>query len=903
MLKKAISLFLSTVIFLSAIPVVLSAVTENTASPKMLYIKTDTPENLMQRVEVETGKTYCLTFGLSSSIENFNVVCYTDGRRYSIDANTQLISKQDNGLSSVYTYSYTIPETSENGNAVTDLVFFGIKFSEYAEGYIFDTSVYGAEDQNKTELLYNSDFSMGLDEWAWGWEAWFAYWEESGLTEWSDSSTIFRIVDYDIASLYENEDDAMLHVRYESAEMTDDILVQRVEALEADIEYTVSYNYHFESGAFGNAVHFVLLGDDGDSGTLRSVVLNFNSGSDYIVSSSDDGFKTLYKFKLSSIVEKYESIYIGFYFDTSPRMITEFYLSNLRLYKSEGIRKNLLTKKNCDDMQGWYSHWTEAPEGSKSFGSSSVSYLEYLAWYEPCDKRLFTPEIDAVHFGDVNYDANIDIRDLVAIKKKCAALDAYIQNFDANNDGTVNAQDLLTVRRHILGIEDISWNDAGSALQAAARVTGGAEKEATTLRTKIADVEDTLLKNSTSTVYYISEKGNYNNSGLSADQPITFEKLRNITLKSGDTVLFKRDDIFRIGTCYSLESGVSYGAYGAGEKPVISGSLRDYADKDIWITDDGFLWKTTVNADFAANIVFNNGEYVGIPKMTLEEANDDGEFYFDSENKTCYLYLRQRNPGIFFNSIEISSTDTLFIAWSNRKNMILENLALKYAAKHGINMIFCENVRITGCELSWIGGAFTGTSGGRYGNGIQFWCKAVNCDISNNYLYQIYDAALTFQGNNYGIYDDISNKNNLIEYSSMNFEFWGDYTEIEDLIISNINFTDNILRFAGYNFGGMQRNDEHNQAYVLGWYGDYDESQINNFNITDNIFDIANCNFYYAYDFTHMLNITDNTYFQDSNSDYCININENTYASSLESFKKSIELIDSNPTVYWQPEF
>ncbi len=904
MIKKVIVILLSVLFILSAVPVTAATATEASSSEKMLYINTDSAENLMQRAEVQVGKTYYFTFGLSSSLVDFVPVCFTDNIRYSVDADIALVNKQDNGFSATYTYSYTIPATSENGKDMTDLVFFGIKLASSSEGYVFGTSVYEAGDENKTDLFPNSKFAFGLDEWAYGWEAWFAYWEDAGLTEWSDGATTLRIVDYDSSMLFDAEDEKMLHIRFENSETKNEILVQRVEQLLADVEYTISFDYHFMSGDFGGAIYFVLMGDDGNSATVRKCAIDFTVSDKYIISSSDNGYNIEYKIKLDSeLIGKYRDFYLGFYFDGNPRMITELCVSNMRLRESNGSAKNLLTKKSFDDMQGWYSHWSEAQKGSQQFGAAATNSIEYLAWYEPCDKQLFTPEIDAIHYGDVDYNGKINIRDLVAIKKKCTDFKSAIPNFDVNADGSINSQDLLTARKHILGVEPIVWNDGQSCLQAAADVNGGAEREAAALRNSIAAAKDTLLKVATSTVYYVAENGSYYNSGKTADKPINFEKLRNLTLRSGDTVLFKRGDTFRIATSYSLVTGVSYGAYGTGEKPVISGSLRDYADGNIWSTEDGFLWKTTVNGEFAANMVFNGGEFVGIPKMTLAEADDDGEFYFDSENKTCYLYLRQRNPGLYFDSIEISTADTLFIGWSNRKNIVLENLSFKYPAKHGMNFISCENIKITGCELSWIGGCFTGTNGGRYGNGIQFWCKAVNCDVSNNYLYQIYDAALTFQGNGYGEYKNISYKNNLVEYSSMNFEFWGEYTNEEDLIISDIDFTDNILRFAGYNFGGLQRNNEHNQAFVLGWYSTYYDSQIKNFNITENVFDIANCNFYYAYDFTHMLNITNNTYYQDSNSDYCININENTYATDPQSFRQAIELIDSNPTVYWQPAF
>jgi len=1068
MKRKVVSFFLSVVLLLSVLPALNAAAI---SEEKMLYIKSTSPQALIQRVAVEVGKTYYFSFGMTYSKSDFNIVCLNDGKRNKINADVVLLGEEDKGLSCIYTYSLTIPEKSENGSAMTDLVFIGVEFTGEVEGYFFSPSVYAADDPLKNELLPNPDFSIGLDEWSWGWEAWFGYWDASETGEWSDSTTILKTVPFDELLIFEDAERSMLHIRYESLDMTDDILVQKIEELAADTEYTISFDYNFASGALNDAIYFVIMGDDGNPSTIRKAIIRFYTSNDYITSVSDDGINITYTFKLdSTVINSYKEFYAGFYLDVSPRMVTEVCIADLKLYDAKKPKINLLEKKHFNDMYGWYSHWKAAAEGSKNFGYTADANLDYLAWHEPYDAELFATEQADVHYGDTNFDGLIDIRDLVALKKHTVSSGGYISSFDCNGDTALSSEDLTALRRHLIGLEELVWENTKSFLQRPQNLSGGAEKEASALKTQIELSDDTLLQNSTSRVYYVSQNGTfaddkrmlYINStspkefiqrvrveagqsycfsfGISdsisfsavcytdgirsnydagitlvskndlgdstvytysytisesfsgtmlyfgvkatgqtngylfstsvyntADPEtnellsnhdfsiglddwswgwdvwfgtttsfgsdkglnewsnnkttlklmdydeavlgitsgtnryfVTPEEFKNIKLASGDTVLFRRGETFRLGVSYSLTTGVSYGAYGKGEKPVISGSVRDFADNSLWSTDDGFIWKTTLEAALAGNIVFNGGEFVGIPQLTLDEVDNDGDFWFDSENKIFYLYLRQLNPGHRFDSIEISSVDTLFISWSGRKNIVIENLDFRYVAKHAINMIGCENVRITGCIFKWIGGAFADTKGGRYGNGIQFWNKAVNCEISNNYLYQIYDSALTFQGSSVGVYTDITYTNNLIEYSSMNFEFWADQAEGSDVTISNIVFEDNILRFAGYGFAGIQRNNKGNQAFILGWYKQYEEGQISNFCITNNTFDIANCRIFYAYYAIDMINVSGNTYYQDANCDYSVTVNKIEYANSLENFTAAIKAVDAEATVYWQ---
>ena len=160
----------------------------------MLYIKTDSAnKEFYQRAKVEVGKTYHFTFSLNSNIA-FTPICRADNNRPGVNANITSVSESDKGAYKIYTYSYTIPEKDNNGNPVTESVFFGLRFTEAFEGFLFDAGVYEADDRYRFELLTNPDFADGsLNQWAWGWDKWFS----ASDKEWSNENVLIKVTPYD----------------------------------------------------------------------------------------------------------------------------------------------------------------------------------------------------------------------------------------------------------------------------------------------------------------------------------------------------------------------------------------------------------------------------------------------------------------------------------------------------------------------------------------------------------------------------------------------------------------------------------------------------------------------------------------------------------------------------------
>jgi hypothetical protein len=240
-------------------------------------------------------------------------------------------------------------------------------------------------------------------------------------------------------------------------------------------------------------------------------------------------------------------------------------------------------------------------------------------------------------------------------------------------------------------------------------------------------------------------------------------------------------------------------------------------------------------------------------------------------------------------------------------NNKIENLTIKYVAEYAISVRHSTGgCNVSGCEIGYVGGGYMNDDDRttRLGNAIEFWCTGYDSVVSNNHIYQIYDAALTFQGNGNNVYRNLTFTRNLVEYCSMNFEFWAEESEddkgvIQKAEISNIKFTDNILRFSGMGFGG-RRAAKTGQAFVLAWHYSYDDGQINGFDITGNTFDCADTYFFHGVSALKHINISGNSYYQKSGCDFAFEKGKYNVVTDQNSLEAAVYSIDSGAsTVKW----
>lgn len=375
---------------------------------------------------------------------------------------------------------------------------------------------------------------------------------------------------------------------------------------------------------------------------------------------------------------------------------------------------------------------------------------------------------------------------------------------------------------------------------------GGADKEAETLRQEILNTEDTLTI--TGTKYYISSNGNDDNDGTS---PATAWKttdallMNNYLLEPGDAVLFERGGIYRRNSPIIAMEGVTYGAYGEGDKPAIYGSSTNYAWGTQWQPSrKENIWKVTIFGDDAGIVVFNHGEAVGTKKLHgINELSENGDYYHNSDTSILYMYCDKGYPNVIYKDIEIGTKENIFTIPPKTANVTIDNLAMKYAGCFGVDVQeYSEGFSMTNCELGWIGGSRFYNSDAQLGNAIQFWENTTDALVENNWIYQVYDAGITPQGTDAkeaSVYKNLVLRKNLVEFCSYSIE-WFDRNSAS--LWDGFVIEDNILRFAGYGWAGA-RPDTPAVGHFVGWT--FLNDDLPGMSVKNNIFDCTANNMVY----------------------------------------------------------
>ena len=417
------------------------------------------------------------------------------------------------------------------------------------------------------------------------------------------------------------------------------------------------------------------------------------------------------------------------------------------------------------------------------------------------------------------------------------------------------------------------------------------DRRADELKKKILEMPDG--EELSGAVYYVSADGDDVNNGLTPETPWkTLSKVTQFNFNDGDTVRFRRGDIFR-GFVMTHKS-VKYCAYGKGEKPRLYGSEKNYADPELWeIYDaDKHIWRLKEKCLDCGTLVFDTeercsrklipsyrggrfvcrdneeSEFVISEEMTndldifwkyndvLTEKPSKGEDFpipsLDWESRgELYLRCDDGNPGEVFSSIEALARRHMFFVGTNH-GVTIENLCIKYVGTHAISAGTTRDLRVEGCEIGWIGGAiqhYAGTdpnypegrrgSVTRYGNGVEVYGGCDGYIVRNCYIYQVYDAAITHQITTNGKPYELKNilySGNLVENCVYSIEYFLDENRgVDGSFIDGCEISDNILRFSGYGWG-QQRHNVHTPAHIKGW--SYTNTA-RNFVIKNNIFDRA----------------------------------------------------------------
>ena len=406
---------------------------------------------------------------------------------------------------------------------------------------------------------------------------------------------------------------------------------------------------------------------------------------------------------------------------------------------------------------------------------------------------------------------------------------------------------------------------------------------------RIAEIRNTgTYVEVTGKKYYVSfSEGNDNKDGLSPENAWkTIDKVNSASLQRGSGVFFKRGDTWRNVSLIAAE-GVTYSAYGEGEKPRLYGSRENAANCDCWTlvySDDSGkkIWRYSTEVCDVGTIIFDGG--IAWSQRAAPNVTKDGRFVLSSDNITPFdyrehltedlmlftdlkpekegtvpspvtatgrLYLRcdKGNPGEVFSSAEINER-RMIIEGGSRADITIDNLCIMYSGGHGIHtwdgtgpIQPIKNLTVTNCEIGWIGGSAQsfGLKGDiytpiRFGNGVEIYGSCEGYVVDNCYIYQCYDCGATFQYGNtsktsLGYFKNINYTNNVIEDCNYAVEAWCDIKE--GTTSENILFDGNTFRRAGEGICSLRPNLG-GAAHIKGFRKD---NAFVNFVIKNNVFD------------------------------------------------------------------
>ena len=542
-------------------------------------------------------------------------------------------------------------------------------------------------------------------------------------------------------------------------------------------------------------------------------------------------------------------------------------------------------------------------------------YVEPLGGYfdsVPGDNRIG---------GDINGDGKVNNKDLTRLFQYLTDWDVTVNvgALDVNGDTVISNRDLTRLFQYLSDWDvevHYDWSyysqqnenkmtvfSNSSGYDATVQFTGGAAKAASTLRQKVLGAANT------EEIYNITGRKYYIKKGISLS---TIPE----NLSAGDAVLFERGGMWRVNDfTLTVPEGVIFGAYGEGDKPKFYGSAKNYAQKGVWTDTGNNIWRADLKGGNAGIIVFNEKYALGVKKWYKDELTSYYDFYSDDVNKQIYLYCTD-NPSEVFKSIEIGQRREVIRVSSGA---VLDNVCVRYTGGHGVYLSHnTQDAAVTNCEIGLLGGSMQHDTT-RYGNGVEIQLGGKNITVKNNYVYQCYDAGITFQSWNSAdmdtYYDGVDINENLVEYCYYNIEFFstqpdrgGHYTEFHNISIRN-----NVLRFAGYVWCYEQRPDHWMTAHIRssqrGWY-----EETENFFITGNTFDCSRaCIVYwwwhsnddsYVYNAPHPgVSVSGNSFYEARTADGRVmgyRYENAKKAYNLSGLKTAVAVFDAQPkTVVW----
>jgi|GEM_PF-669631 len=213
------------------------------------------------------------------------------------------------------------------------------------------------------------------------------------------------------------------------------------------------------------------------------------------------------------------------------------------------------------------------------------------------------------------------------------------------------------------------------------------------------------------TYYVDATNGSDSNSGTSPEIAWkTINKVNNYYFISGDSILFKRGEIWReqliVPSSGSSGSPITFGAYYSGNDPIINGSDLITG----WTYHFGNQWKAVCNIE-PKQIFFDGVK--GNNQISLGNVDSDKDWYWNSN--ILYIYYTEDPDG----AVTIEASARTRCVYINSKDYItLDGLHFKYGKSSQISIDNANAFIIDNCISEY-----------SYGGGMQVWGSSATTTI------------------------------------------------------------------------------------------------------------------------------------------------------------------------------
>ncbi len=390
------------------------------------------------------------------------------------------------------------------------------------------------------------------------------------------------------------------------------------------------------------------------------------------------------------------------------------------------------------------------------------------------------------------------------------------------------------------GVQVVKKSESDRCFLVGDEILAEIEEKRTALKNEIMNSGN--LTASGKKTYYVSTAGNDSYDGLSPQTAwASIARVNAQALSEGDCVLFNRGDSWR-GTTLMAKSGVTYGAYGSGEKPKIIISPFNGAETGEWVlTDTPNVYKYSIRFSMdVGGLIMNGGEeygrkvcieyaadgaydfkdsFAGIktPFSSYRDLKNDLDFYHEFAPRTLidntgnygyiYLYSDKGNPADRWQQIEfLDHYHHVQVTANSKTPTVIENISFLYGGLHGVCGGSFQNLIVRYCEFGFVGGCITkyNPDGNptRLGNAVECYGACNGYTVDHCWIYQVYDAGVTHQSSGATVMmENIAYTNNILEYCTYAIEMWNGNGKIRNVEISG-----NIILNTGYGFGRDRAN-------------------------------------------------------------------------------------------------